>query len=156
LKDGDLIQIGAPQGVPGQPKPAKQIPINYVLESPVLNVKGFAEGYHLYDYKDELIQGQQKYLYMRASFKNAKTGRSTNLMVKNTALPIDELVHELYTRYILVRDNTGYYYKIDHIYRTSLDPTFISNTPILINNVIYTTNPTKNTVTVKLYQINAL
>ena len=65
-------------------------------------------------------------------------------MVQNNALPIDNLVHELYTRYKLVRTTTGFYYEIDDSYHG--DGT---SGP---NNVIYAAN----TVTINLYQIKAL
>ena len=146
LKEGNLVQLSATTGVPGQPLPATQIPISYLLENPILKPKGFSEGYHLYDYKDELTIGQSKYLYMRATFKNAKDGKTTNIMVKNSALPIDTLIHELYTRFILFRTNTGYYYKIDETYQGT---SALTNTP---NNVSYSNND----VTINLYQINAL
>ena len=86
---------------------------------------------------------------MRATFKNAKLGTTTNTMVRNTAQPIDELVHQLYTRYKLVRNATGYYYEIDDTYQGS---SAFTGT----NNVTYTYNPIQNTVTVNLYKINAL
>jgi hypothetical protein len=82
---------------------------------------------------------------MRASFKNAKTGKSTNLMVENAAADIDDLVHLLYTRYKLVRTNTGYYYQIDDTYHGLTGVTGP-------NNVTYASND----VTIKLYQIQAL
>lgn len=131
-------------GYPGQPKPAIQIPLMFSLSSPIFNQNGFSEGYHLYDYKNELNIGDSKYLYMRASFKNAKTGKSINLMVKNTSLPINELVNELYTRYRLYRTTTGYYYEIDDHYDGV-------TTTASSNNVIYT----NNNVLVNLYQISA-
>ncbi len=131
---------GSVIGLPGQPKPASEIPLQFILSSPVFNPRGFGEGYHLYDYKDELDIGQWKYLYMKASFKNAKTGKSTGLMVKNTdKLKIDEVIKEVYTRYKLFRTTTGYYYQIDDTYRvdttTGKNNVSISNTPsdILIN-----------------------
>lgn len=143
LNSSDYLPISVTNGIPGQPKPVNQIPINFVVESPLLNPRGFAEGYYLYDYKDELNIGESKYLYMRASFKNAKTGKSANLMVKNTALPIDQLVHELYTRYKMTRTSTGYYYEIDDTYH--------GNNTTGPNNVTYNTN----TAVVSLYQIKA-
>ena len=142
----DQIAIYTTQiGIPGQPKPANEIPLTFTLQNPILNRAGFAEGYHLYDYKDELSIGGYKYLYMRASFKNAKTGKSTNLMVQNSAAAIDDLVHLLYTRYKLVRNSTGYYYEIDDTYHglTAMTGT---------NNVTYS----GNNATVRLYQIKAL
>jgi hypothetical protein len=142
LNSSDLLQPG-PGIIPGTPKPANQIPVNFVVESPLLNPMGSAEGYHLYDYKSELNIGESKYLYMRATLANAKTGKIVNLMVKNVAQPIDKLVHELYTRYKMVRTATGYYYEIDNTYQGN----GISGQ----NNVTYNTN----TSVVKLYEINA-
>ena len=140
LKNMDLIQAGQPKA--GWPKPASQISIKFVVDSPFFNPMGFAEGYHIYDYKSELAIGASKYLYMKAIFRNAKTGKITNMMVKNTAQPIDKLVHELYTRYELKRTQTGYYYVIDNTYQ--------GNTPGP-SNVVYN----NDTCTVTLYEVNA-
>lgn len=144
-----ITQYGSVIGTPGQAQPASMIPLRFVVDSPLLKPRGFGGGYHLYDYKDELEINGFKYLYMRASFKNAKIGTSTNMMVRNSPQPIDELIHQLYTRYKLVRNITGYYYIIDDSYQGS--PNFIG-----ANNVSYTLNPTQNSATVNLYQINAL
>lgn len=143
LNSGDIYSLSQTSGVPGIAKPANQIPINFITENPITNPRGFNEGYHIYDYKDGLKIGDEKYLYMRASFKNSKTGKSVNLMVNSTAKPINELVHELYTRVRLFRTSTGYYYEIDDTYRgdNTTGP----------NNVNYATN----TVVVNLYQIKA-
>lgn len=149
LNSNDFLSINVTNGIPGQPKPAVQIPVNFIVENPILNPRGFAEGFHLYDYKDELKIGESKYLYMRASFKNAKTGKIVNLMVKNTAQPIDKLVHELYTRYKLLRTTTGYYYQIDDQYQGNLGP--LGNVITGVNNV----SSTSNTALVKLYQIKS-
>jgi hypothetical protein len=130
----------------GLPKPVNQIALTFDLENDLSNPLGITEGYYLYNYKDELLLNVPKYLYMKANFKNAKTGTITNLMVKNTALPIDELVHELYTRYVLVRNNNGYFYTIDDTYQWN---TANAGTP---NNVLYTSG----LVTVTLFEINAL
>jgi hypothetical protein len=147
LRDSDLLPMGTTTGIPGQPKPASQIPLTFVVENPILFPKGFSEGYHLYDYKDELKIGESKYLYMKASFKNAKTGTTTNLMVVNTATTIDNLVHLLYTRYKLIRNNTGYYYEIDDTYQglTAMTGT---------NNVSYVFGPV-NEARINLFKINA-
>ena len=147
LTENDLVPLNSSTGIAGQPRPANFIKIKYVLENPLLNPLGFSEGYFLYDYKDELNVGDSKYLYMRASFKNAKDGKSTNLMVKNTALPIDELIHQLYTRYVLTRTIDGYYFRIDDSYQGS---NILTNT----HNVSYSNN--NNDVTINLYKINAL
>lgn len=136
-----------PNTIPGTPKPAANIPVNFVVENPLLKPNGFSEGYHIYDYKSGLNIGVPKYLYMRAAFRNAKTGKSVNLMVKNTAQPIDKLVHELYTRFILVRKTNGFYYQIDNSYNGNAVPV----SPSGPNNVIYTSNTCK----VTLYEIKA-
>jgi hypothetical protein len=147
LKPSDLYPINSPIGIPGQPKPAAQIPLIFVVENPILFPKGVSEGYHLYDYKDELGIGDFKYLYMRASFKNAKTGSTTNLMVMNTGTTIDNLVHLLYTRYKLIRNTTGYYYEIDNTYQGLSGITGP-------NNVSYVLGPV-NEAKIKLYKIKA-
>jgi hypothetical protein len=107
------------------PKPANQISLNFDTENPITKPLGFAEGYHIYDYKDELNIGDYKYLYMRGSFKNAKTGKSINLMVQSNGDTIDNIISKIYTRYKLTRTSTGYYYEIDATYS---------------NNVTYTTD----------------
>jgi hypothetical protein len=113
----------------GTTKPANEISLNFDVENPVLNFNSLSEGYHLYDYKDELNIGETKYLYMRASFKNAKSGKSDNLMIQSEPDTIDKIIHKLYTRYKLTRTTTGYYYSIDDSYSS---------------NVTYTTNNNGN------------
>jgi hypothetical protein len=140
-----ILNYGSQVGIPSQPKPANDIPLNFVLESPLFNPNGVSEGFHIYDFKDELRVGESKYLYMRATFNNAKTGKSTNLMVQDAAASIDNLVHLLYTRYILTRTTTGFYYKIDDEYH-GLDGV------VGPNNVTYGSN----TVVIKLFNIKAL
>jgi hypothetical protein len=44
---------------------------------------------------------------MRASFKNAKSGKSDNLMIQSEPDTIDKIIHKLYTRYKLTRTTTG-------------------------------------------------
>jgi len=146
LKPSDLLPFNTIVGLPGQPKPANQIPLTFVLENPLTNQRGFLEGYYLYDYRDILKVGEFKYLYMKASFKNAKDGKSTNLMVKPNAQPIDILIREVYTRYKLFRTQTGYYYQIDDTYQ--------GNGPSTQNNVTYTQNP--SSVSINLFKIQAL
>ena len=133
--------------IAGVPKPINDIPVNYTLENPIVNRRGFAEGFHLYYYRDALNIGDSKYLYMKGSFNNAKTGKATNLMVKNTPQSIDKLVNELYIRIIISRTTTGYYYTFDETYQgnQSTPP----NTP---NNITFVgTN-----VNVRLYEVDAL
>ena len=82
---------------------------------------------------------------MRASFNNAKTGKSTNLMVDGQPYTIDNLVNKLYTRYILFRNDTGYFYEIDPTYHG--DPNIVGT-----NNVNYVNDD----VIINLYQIQSL
>lgn len=157
LNDNDYLGIQSQQtaatgfGIPGQPVSADQVNLHFIVKNPILKPLGFSEGYYLYDYRDELKIGESKYLYMRASFKNAKTGKSINLMVSNPSLPlqIDKVVNELYTRYILTREITGYYYKIDETYHGNLTPSgSVDTSP---NNVSHASND----VIINLYQIRA-
>jgi hypothetical protein len=143
LNDNDLLGADTITGIPGQPVPANEVKLQFIVKNPILKPKSFSEGYYLYDYRDELKIGDIKYLYMKASFKNAKTGKSTNLMVKNTAFPVNSLINELYTRFILTRDTTGYYYKFDDTYQ--------GNSVSGPNNIIYSGND----IIVNLYQIQA-
>lgn len=133
--------------IAGLPKPINDIPINFTVENPIINRRGFAEGFHLYYYRDALNIGQSKYLYMKASFNNAKTGKSNNLMVKNTAQPIELLINELYVRIIISRTTTGYYYKFDETYQGNDNLSL--NTP---NNITFI----GTSANVKLYEVAAL
>lgn len=147
ITGNDLNPLNATNGLPGQPKPASEIPVSFVISNPLLKCSNSSEGFYLYDYKDTIPVGGFKYLYMRASFNNAKTGKITNLMVDDSPYTIDNLVNKLYTRYILIRNNTGFYYKIDDTYNlnTSGNHTGANNVTITNNNII-----------VNLYQIQAL
>jgi len=139
LTDADFVG-GVHVGV-NQPKPASQIPIKLVVSNP-LTVNGVYEGYHLYDYKDDVSNNVPKYLYMKASFFNAKDGKTTNLMNSPNIYSIDTLVNKLYTRYKLYRDLTSFYYEIDTTYSSNVTYELVNNIP---TNII-----------VNLYQIQAL
>ena len=104
----------------GLPKPANQIPISFMLTDPILNPEGFAEGFYIYNYKDEVNSGLPKELYMRARFNNASNGKTLNMMTESVPYFINDLVHKLYTKYILYRDNTGYFYAIDETYSNNI------------------------------------
>jgi hypothetical protein len=123
--------------LPSTPKKATQIPASFRLSDPIMNPRGFAEGYHLYHFKDEI----PRELYMRPTFNNASDGKSYNLMTIGAPQTIDNLVNYLHVKYILKRDSTGYYYTIDDTYSTNVD---------------YTSDSTGRIVTVTLYQIQAL
>jgi hypothetical protein len=148
LNKVDLLSGGTGNISIGLPKPVSQIPIKFVLENPIINKRGFGEGFHLYYYKDSLKIGESKYLYMKASFMNAKTGKSKNLMVKNTPQNIQNLVHELYVRIKISRTTTGYYYQLDDTYQGNNPNNTNAN-----NNVTYTGN---NEALVRFYEVKAL
>jgi hypothetical protein len=141
------LETGSNGMVAGIPKPINDIPINFTLNNRIVNNRGFSEGFHVYYYRDVLNIGESKYLYIKASFNNAKTGKSVNLMVKNLPQTIDNLLHELYTRIIITRTTSGYYYKFDESYQGNLSTP--QNTP---NNVTIVGTD----VNIKLYQVLAI
>jgi len=123
-------------------------PVQFQLSNPITNPKGFAEGFYLYHYKDDvdLIPALPKALYMRAEFNNAKDGKTTKLITKQGPISIGELTPYIHTRYLLTRTLDGYYYMIDDEYSSGAsqgDP----------DNVSYSIGTT-NTVTVKLFELN--
>lgn len=136
--------------IPDGIEPNSNAVIQSVLSNPILEPNGVAEGYNLYHFKDFLNIGETKYLYMRASFRNAKDGKITNLSTQNTPLPIDEIIKKLHVRYILFRDNTGYYYKLDNTYQGG---DYLGNQINGSNNVVYINN---EVVFMNLYQINVI
>lgn len=119
LDQTDLVQANGDIGL-GIPKPANEIYLYFDLDNPLINQKGLSEGYHLYDLKSSLEIGESRPLYMRASFKNAKTGKSTNMMNIDALLPIDQVMTKLYTKYIMYRTTSGYYYKLDATYSNNV------------------------------------
>jgi len=149
LKSSDLIGFDSGFGSVGSPKPVDEIEVEFVLENPTFIRKGNHQGFFIYNYKDILNIGEETFLYMKATFNNAKDGKTTNTMVKNTPQEIDMLIHEQYTRYRLFRTTDGYYYKIDNQYQGN----DLENQNPLPNNVTYTTNSNLNSVTVDLYEI---
>lgn len=114
----------------GDVKPANQIPIAFVLTDTIPNKKTNTEGFGLYNYRSDVFN-QPKELFMKASFNNAKTGKSTNLMIENTAYNIDQLVNKLYTKYTLIKDTDKYYYTIDPTYKTPTNVSYVGNTAII-------------------------
>jgi len=104
----------------GLPKPANQIPVMFTLSSPILDPAGFAEGYYIYHFKDEVLANLPKELYMRARFNNAANGSITNMMTDGVPYFIDNLVNKLFTKYVLHRNDTGYFYAIDETYSNNV------------------------------------
>jgi hypothetical protein len=118
ITDSDIQDNSDP--TPGLPKPASQIPVSFTLSSPILNPEGFAEGFYVYNFKDEVTATLPKELYMRARFNNAANGSILNMMTDGVPYYIDDLVNKLYTKYVLYRDNTGYFYAIDETYSNNV------------------------------------
>ena len=132
---GSEIQLTGPSA--GLPKPANQIPVTFMLNDPIEYPDGFAEGFYIYNFKDEVTAELPKELYMRGRFNNASDGSVTNMMTDGVPYFIDDLVHKLYTRYVLYRNNTGYFYALDETYS---------------NNV----TRVGNSLTIDIYEIQAL
>lgn len=137
INDTDLYPLSSTLYTPTTVKPANQINTTFVLDNPLSKNRGNFEGFYLYHYKDEVTNILPKELFMRASFNNAKSGKTTNLMTVSSAQTIDNLVNKLHTKYILKRTNAGYFYEIDNTYSTNI-------------------NISANTITVNLYQIQSL
>ena len=118
--------------------------LEFRLRNPLTDDEAFGEGFFVYYFKDEVDINLPEFLYMRATFNNAKTGVATGLMVANNvpAPAIDELVGQLHTRYVLHRTVTGYYYAIDDEFGV---------TP---NNVYYNPPFPAPSVTINLYEVN--
>jgi len=128
------------------PQPNEKL-LNFTLGNTVLDKKLEGEGFSLYYFKDEIIPTVNKNMFMVATFNNAKTGKSTKFMSSNNLnLPVDELIkttdntnfkNNLHTKYLLIRDVSGFYYKIDTNY---------SNNVINLNN----------DYVINLYEINSI
>jgi hypothetical protein len=132
-----------PPIIAGTPLPANLIPVRFYLSNPYFIYKGYYDGFYLYNYKDEYVINAPKYLYMKGTYYNAKSGKITNLMTENTKTSIDRLVNKLYTRYKLYRDTTGFYYVVDDTYSTNVSYSQTTN------------NTSTSDITINLYQIQA-
>jgi len=142
LNDSDYSTTSVNGNSAGYPKSASQIPVRMIVTNP-LRKSGFFEGYHIYDYKDNYDVNIPNYLYMRASFINAKTGTVTNLMTSDKAYTIDNMVNYLFTRYKLYKNQNGFYYELDTTYSSNIE----AATDITTN---------LPNIKVKLYQIQTL
>ena len=113
----------------GTINPVKQINLEFTVGDSLKDRRKDGEGFFFYYYKDEVSSTTPKELFMRASFSNAKTGKVMRLMSTNSKVYIDKLntstngttnKNNLHTKYILSKDNTGYYYKIDTSYSSNV------------------------------------
>ena len=107
----------------GIPFPAFQFPLRFILNNPISKPDGFSEGFYLYHYKSDVLFNLPRELYMRASFNNAKTGKITQLITTPIPQDIESLNSKIYTKYILTRTNSGYYYEMDTTYSSNIDYT---------------------------------
>lgn len=91
------------------------LPVEFRFSSPIKNPTGFAEGYYIYHYKDDVDPdpAPPKVLYMKADFNNAKNGKTTKLVTKAGPISMGDLLDYIHTKYLLKRDLNGYYYVID-------------------------------------------
>ena len=122
ITKADINPISDSEGNPliggGLPVHADEFPLRFILNNPIEYPKGFSEGYYMYHFKSDVSQiDLPKNLYMRAELNNASNGISTKFMASNkTDLTINELVDKLHTRYLLMRTDSGYEYKLDDNY----------------------------------------
>lgn len=125
----------------GQLKPASLIKFRFSTSNRLFVKDGYYEGFNIFTYKDDYEVNLSKFLYMKASLFNAKTGKFTNLISDGNKYNIDELSKKTYTRYVLFRNNSGFYYTLDQTYS---------------NNITFTTNPKNSNnfdISINLYQI---
>ena len=107
----------------GLPKNANEFIVRHKLNNPITKPEGFAEGFYLYHYKTEVNSTAPTNLYMRAEFNNAATGKITKFITTNELLDINSVIKKLHVKYLLTRDNTGYYYSIDKTYNNATNIT---------------------------------
>lgn len=124
-------------------QPIAQVPTRFTLTNPDIYPNTFSEGFYIYSFKSEVnIYGLRKELYMKAEFRNAKTGVATKLATTFGYLDINNFNQYSYIKYILRRTADGYYYEIDVNYPV--------NSPYS-TNVIYGAN--NSTVDINLYKM---
>lgn len=127
----------------GEINPLKNINLEFTVGDSLMDKTLDGEGFFIYHYKDEINDKTPKELFMSATFNNAKTGKVLRLISTDTKPTIDKIniptnntpiKNNTYTKYLLKKDNTGFYYSIDINYSTN----------VIINTDSYE---------VKLYQI---
>jgi hypothetical protein len=101
----------------GIPNDVSEIPIQFILEDPVVYPAGRAEGFYVYH--DEYPAS----IYMRANWNNAKTGFSTDLVTSEVVLDIDKVLSKLHMKYDLKKSGDTYYYEIDSEYSDNIEYT---------------------------------
>lgn len=113
----------------GNINPVKNINLEFTVGDSLIDKSLDGEGFFIYHYKDEINDKTPKELFMSASFNNAKTGKILRLISTDTKPKVDKLntptnntalKNNLYTKYLLKKDNTGFYYSIDANYSTNV------------------------------------
>ncbi len=114
----------------GSITPVNNLKVHFNLGNNILNRNLNSQGFFIYDYYDEVNISLPKTVYMRALFNNAKNGKSTTFMsTNNTSISIDNLMrttegttntNNVFTKYILIKTNGGYYYEIDTTYSNNV------------------------------------
>jgi hypothetical protein len=125
----------------GQLKPASLINFRFSTSNRLFVKDGYYEGFNIFTYKDEYELNMSKFLYMKATLFNAKTGKFINLISDGNKHNIDVLGKKTYTRYVLYRTSSGFYYTLDNTYS---------------NNITFTTNGINSNnfdISINLYQI---
>jgi len=121
------------------------LPLEFKVGNSIKDRNRDGEGFFLYYFKEDVVPTIPTKIYMRATLQNSKNGKSTTFMSSsNPMISIDELAKTesgmLYTRYLLKRNDYGYYYEIDETY----------------SNNISSVLGYENNYTVNLYQISVL
>jgi hypothetical protein len=98
----------------------------------------------IFNKKQIVVNETEKRLILK-TFENAIFKDSLEIIKLQNEV-VDKIVHELYTRIIITRKSTGYYYKFDDSYQGN------TSTQSLTNNV--TING--NNVNIKLYQVASI
>jgi len=113
----------------GNINPVKNINLEFTVGDSLIDNSLDGEGFFIYYYKDEINDKTPKELFMSASFNNAKTGKILRLISTDIKPKIDELniptnktslKNNVYTKYLLKKDNTGFYYSIDTNYSNNV------------------------------------
>jgi hypothetical protein len=113
----------------GTINPVNQINLEFTVGDSLKDTRKDGEGFFFYYYKDEVNPSVPKELFMKASYSNAKTGKVMRLMSTTNKVEIDKLnsstngttlKNNIHTKYVLTKDNTGYYYKIDTSYSSNV------------------------------------
>jgi len=109
----------------GNINPVEKINLEFTVGDSLIDKSLDGEGFFIYHYKDEINDKTPKELFMSASFNNAKTGKVLRLISTDIKPKIDEInkptnnttaINNTYTKYLLKKDNTGFYYSIDTKY----------------------------------------